>query len=264
MKKKLESPKSSIYSYIHRAHKEEKIVKIPRKKKDKKKKINKYELFVKLYNSGIKKTKHLMAELQISENTVYVYTRRAQKEEKIFKINNNIEKNIKKQLIKQYPFEVALRLNLKPEIIYKYLENLGEKEQKLLQREILSQNIIWERIKSLKVKYLKNNQEISVDEALKKIIPKLKETEVFELIKFYYWCGKENIALQVANRIIYSTEISNEVKQKVELEKDKLVREILAKKIRNRKGTPYSILCKEFNVRNSFVMQVLGMEDEGR
>lgn len=264
LEKKLESPKSSIYSYIHRAHKEEKIVKISRKKKDKKKKINKYELFVKLYNSGIKKTKHLMAELQISENTVYVYTRRAQKEEKIFKINNNIEKNIKKQLIKQYPFEVALRLNLKPEIIYKYLENLGEKEQKLLQREILSQNIIWERIKSLKVKYLKNNQEISVDEALKKIIPKLKETEVFELIKFYYWCGKENIALQVANRIIYSTEISNEVKQKVELEKDKLVREILAKKIRNRKGTPYSILCKEFNVRNSFVMQVLGMEDEGR
>ena len=89
LEEKLESPKSSIYSYIHRAHKEGKIVKVPRKKKEKKKRINKYELFVKLYNSGIKETKHLMAELQISKNTVYVYTRRAQKEKKIFKIDRN-------------------------------------------------------------------------------------------------------------------------------------------------------------------------------
>ena len=37
LEKKLESPKSSIYSYIHRAHKEGKIVKVPRKKKEKKK-----------------------------------------------------------------------------------------------------------------------------------------------------------------------------------------------------------------------------------
>ena len=99
LEEKLESPKSSIYSYIHRAHKEGKIVKVPRKKKEKKKRINKYELFVKLYNSGIKETKHLMAELQISKNTVYVYTRRAQKEKKIFKIDRNTEKNITKQLI---------------------------------------------------------------------------------------------------------------------------------------------------------------------
>lgn len=264
LEKKLESPKSSIYSYIHRAHKEGKILKVPRKKKEKKKRINKYELFVKLYNSGIKETKHLMAELQISKNTVYVYTRRAQKEKKIFKIDRNTEINIKKQLITQYPFEVALNLNLQPEIIYKYLENLGEKDQKTLQREILSQNIIWKRIKSLKVKYLKNNQKISVGEALKKIIPKLKENEMLQLIKFYYWCGQENIALQVANQIIYSEAISKEMKSNVELEKDKLLREILVRKIRNRKGTPYSILCKEFNVRNSFVMQVLGREDEGR
>ena len=33
-------------------------------------------------------------------------------------------------------------------------------------------------MESEKVKYLKNNQEISVEESLKKIIPKLKETEV--------------------------------------------------------------------------------------
>ena len=148
LEKKLESPKSSIYSYIHRAHKEGKIVKVPRKKKEKKKRINKYELFVKLYNSGIKETKHLMAELQISKNTVYVYTRRAQKEKKIFKIDRNTEKNIIKQLITQYPFEVALNLNLQPEIIYKYLENLGEKDQKTLQRKILSQNANCKKIKS--------------------------------------------------------------------------------------------------------------------
>ena len=36
LEEKLESPKSSIYSYIHRAHKEGKIVKVPRKKKEKK------------------------------------------------------------------------------------------------------------------------------------------------------------------------------------------------------------------------------------
>ena len=264
LEKKLESPKSSIYSYIHRAHKEGKIVKVPRKKKEKKKRINKYELFVKLYNSGIKETKHLMAELQISKNTVYVYTRRAQKEEKIFKINNKIERNIRKQLIKQYPFEVAVDLNLQPEIIYKYLENLGEKDQKTLQREILSQNIIWKRIKSLKAKYLKNNQEISVEESLKKIISKLKETEVFELIKFYYWCGKESMALQVTNQIIYFAENSKEIKQQAELEKDKLLREIIAKKIISRKDTTYSSLCKELNVRESFIIQILGREDEDR
>jgi transposase len=264
LEEKLESPKSSIYSYIHRAHKEGKIVKVPRKKKEKKKRINKYELFVKLYNSGIKETKHLMAELQISKNTVYVYTRRAQKEKKIFKIDRNTEKNIIKQLITQYPFEVALNLNLQPEIIYKYLENLGEKDQKTLQREILSQNAIWKKIKSLKVKYLKNNQEISVEESLKKIIPKLKKTEVFELIKFYYWCGKESMALQVINQIIYFAENSKEIKQQAQLEKDKLLREIMVKKIISRKGTTYSSLCKELNVRESFLIQILGREDEDR
>ena len=247
LEKKLESPKSSIYSYIHRAHKEGKIVKVPRKKKEKKKRINKYELFVKLYNSGIKETKHLMAELQISKNTVYVYTRRAQKEKKIFKIDRNTEKNITKQLITQYPFEVALNLNLQPEIIYKYLENLGEKERKLLQRKILSQNAIWKKIKSLK-----------------KIIPKLKKTEVFELIKFYYWCGKESMALQVINQIIYFAENSKEIKQQAQLEKDKLLREIMVKKIISRKGTTYSSLCKELNVRESFLIQILGREDEDR
>lgn len=264
LEEKLESPKSSIYSYIHRAHKEGKIVKVPRKKKEKKKRINKYELFVKLYNSGIKETKHLMAELQISKNTVYVYTRRAQKEKKILKIDRNTEKNITKQLITQYPFEVALNLNLQPEIIYKYLENLGEKERKLLQRKILSQNAIWKKIKSLKVKYLKNNQEISVDEALKKIIPKLKETEMLQLIKFYYWCGKESMALQVTNQIIYFAENSKEIKQQAQLEKDKLLREIMVKKIISRKGTTYSSLCKELNVRESFLIQILGREDEDR
>ena len=247
LEEKLESPKSSIYSYIHRAHKEGKIVKVPRKKKEKKKRINKYELFVKLYNSGIKETKHLMAELQISKNTVYVYTRRAQKEKKIFKIDRNTEKNITKQLITQYPFEVALNLNLQPEIIYKYLENLGEKDQKTLQRKILSQNAIWKKIKSLK-----------------KIIPKLKETEVFELIKFYYWCGKESMALQVTNQIIYFEENSKEIKQQAQLEKDKLLREIMVKKIISRKGTTYSSLCKELNVRESFLIQILGREDEDR
>ena len=247
LEKKLESPKSSIYSYIHRAHKEGKIVKVPRKKKEKKKRINKYELFVKLYNSGIKETKHLMAELQISKNTVYVYTRRAQKEKKIFKIDRNTEKNITKQLITQYPFEVALNLNLQPEIIYKYLENLGEKDQKTLQRKILSQNAIWKKIKSLK-----------------KIIPKLKKTEVFELIKFYYWCGKESMALQVTNQIIYFAENSKEIKQQAQLEKDKLLREIMVKKIISRKGTTYSSLCKELNVRESFLIQILGREDEDR
>ena len=234
------------------------------KKKEKKKRINKYELFVKLYNSGIKETKHLMAELQISKNTVYVYTRRAQKEKKIFKIDRNTEKNITKQLITQYPFEVALNLNLQPEIIYKYLENLGEKDQKILQRKILSQNAIWKKIKSLKVKYLKNNQEISVEESLKKIIPKLKKTEVFELIKFYYWCGKESMALQVINQIIYFAENSKEIKQQAQLEKDKLLREIMVKKIISRKGTTYSSLCKELNVRESFLIQILGREDEDR
>lgn len=71
-------------------------------------------------------------------------------------------------MITRYPFEVALNLKFATEIIYKYLENLGEKDQKTLQREILSQNAIWKKIKSLKVKYLKNNQEISVEESLKK------------------------------------------------------------------------------------------------
>ena len=264
LEERLKSPKSSIYSYIHRAQKEGKIVKVSKPKKEKKPKVNKYELFVQLYNLGITNVKQLMLELQVSENTVYVYMRRAKKEGKIFKLDINIEKSIKKQLITKYPFEVATILNIQPEIVYKYLENLGEQDKKVLQKEILSQNIIWKRIRFLKVKYLKNNQEISVDEALKKIIPRLKETEILQLIKFYYWCGQENIALQTANKIIYSEDISKEIKQQAELEKDKLLREILAKKIRNRKGTSYSILCKEFNVRNSFVMQVLGREDECR
>ena len=146
----------------------------------------------------------------------------------------------------------------------KYLKNLGEKERKLLQRKILSQNAIWKKIKSLKVKYLKNNQEISVEESLKKIIPKLKETEVFELIKFYYWCGKESMALQVINQIIYFAENSKEIKQQAQLEKDKLLREIMVKKIISRKGTTYSSLCKELNVRESFLIQILGREDEDR
>ena len=125
-------------------------------------------------------------------------------------------------------------------------------------------SFVEDSIKSLKVKYLKNNQEISVEESLKKIIPKLKETEVFELIKFYYWCGKESMALQVTNQIIYFAENSKEIKQQAQLEKDKLLREIMVKKIISRKGTTYSSLCKELNVRESFLIQILGREDEDR
>ncbi len=107
-----------------------------------------------------------MAELQISKNTVYVYTRRAQKEKKIFKIDRNTEKNITKQLITQYPFEVALNLNLQPEIIYKYLENLEKKIRKHFKEKYYHKMLFGKKkIKSLKVKYLKNNQEISVEES---------------------------------------------------------------------------------------------------
>lgn len=264
LEEKLGSPKSSIYSYIHRAQKEGEIIKVPRKKKEKKKKVNKYELFVQLYNSGIKKAKQLMAELGISENTVYVYTRRAQKEGKIFKIDKKAEKNIKKQLMLMYPFEVALFMNMQPERIYTYLEELGEEAQKKLQKEVLSQNIIWKKIRDLKSEYLKKGKKVKAEVILEKIMPDFNEKEQLELIKFFYWCNQENTALKVANQIIYSVDVSKEFKHQAEIERDKVAREILARKIRNRKGTPYSILCKEFNVRNSFVMQVLGREDEGR
>lgn len=263
LEKRLESPKSSIYSYIHKAQKEGKIVKVPKPKKEKKKKIDKYEMFVQLYNSGIKNTKQLMSELEISENTVYVYTRRAKEEKRIFKLENKIEKNIRKQLIIKYPFEVAISLNLKPEIIYKYLENLGEQEQKKLQKELLSQNIIWKKIRDLKLEYLKKGKKINAELALEQIIPELNESEKLELIKFFYLCRKENMALKTANQIIYADDISKENKQKAEREKNKLLREILAQKILSKKGTPYSSLCKELNVRNTFVMQVLGKESVG-
>ena len=263
LKIELNSTKKTIYTYIYQANKEGKIIKL-KKHKEKKRKISKYVQFIELYNLGITNLDELEKKLESPKSSIYSYIHRAHKEGKIFKIDRNTEINIKKQLITQYPFEVALNLNLQPEIIYKYLENLGEKDQKTLQREILSQNIIWKRIKSLKAKYLKNNQEISVEESLKKIIPKLKETEVFELIKFYYWCGKESMALQVTNQIIYFAENSKEIKQQAQLEKDKLLREIMAQKIISRKGTTYSSLCKELNVRESFIIQILGREDEDR
>ena len=263
LKIELNSTKKTIYTYIYQANKEGKIIKL-KKHKEKKRKISKYVQFIELYNLGITNLDELEKKLESPKSSIYSYIHRAHKEGKIFKIDRNTEKNIKKQLITKYPFEVALHLDLQPEIIYKYLENLSKQDKKVLQKEILSQNIIWKRIKSLKVKYLKNNQEISVDEALKKIIPKLKENEMLQLIKFYYWCGKESMALQVTDQIIYFAENSKEIKQQAELEKDKLLREIMAKKIISRKGTTYSSLCKELNVRESFIIQILGREDEGR
>ena len=263
LKIELNSTKKTIYTYIYQANKEGKIIKL-KKHKEKKRKISKYVQFIELYNLGITNLDELEKKLESPKSSIYSYIHRAHKEGKIFKIDRNTEKNIKKQLITKYPFEVALHLDLQPEIIYKYLENLSKQDKKGLQKEIVSQNIIWKRIKSLKVKYLKNNQEISVDEALKKIIPKLKENEMLQLIKFYYWCGKESMALQVTDQIIYFAENSKEIKQQAELEKDKLLREIMAKKIISRKGTTYSSLCKELNVRESFIIQILGREDEGR
>ena len=263
LKIELNSTKKTIYTYIYQANKEGKIIKL-KKHKEKKRKISKYVKFIELYNLGVTDLDELEKKLESPKSSIYSYIHRAHKEGKIFKIDRNTEKNIKKQLITKYPFEVALHLDLQPEIIYKYLENLGKQDKKVLQKEILSQNIIWKRIKSLKVKYLKNNQKISVDEALKKIIPKLKENEMLQLIKFYYWCGKESMALQVTDQIIYFAENSKEIKQQAELEKYKLLREIMAKKIISRKGTTYSSLCKELNVRESFIIQILGREDEGR
>ena len=45
------------------------------------------------------------------------------------------------------------------------------------------------------------------------------------------------MALQVTNQIIYFAENSKEIKQQAQLEKDKLLREIMVKKIIRRKGT---------------------------
>lgn len=280
----LDSTRGTIETYISKAKKDGEIIKKKEAKK-REKKISKYVQLVELYNSGITNINELATKLESPKSSIYSYIHRAQKEGKIVKvvketkikkdkkkdipkekitktcISKEMQKNINTKLITQYPFDAALSLNVQPMLIYDYLENMGEKERKDLKANLLKRNIIWIKVRDLKIEKAKNNEKISVYDAIQQLYPTFNKNEKIKLVRFYYLCDQEKMAVKTVNQMIYSEDLSEDVKKSLIEEKIKINREVLVKKIRDKKRIPYIDLCREFKVSNSFIMQILGMEN---
>lgn len=280
----LDSTRGTIATYISQAQKEGKITKKKKEVKQIEKKISKYVQFVELYNSGVTNINDLATKLESPKSSIYAYIHRAKKEGNIVKvaketktnkenkqdipkrnipkkcISKELKKNITNKLITQYPFDVALSLNIQPMVVYDYLENMEEKEKKDLKANLLKRNIIWIKVRDLKSEKAKNNEKISVYDAIQQLYPTLSKNEKIKLVRFYYLCDQEKMAVKTVNQMIYFEDLSEDVKESLIEEKTKINRETLVKKIREKKRIPYIELCREFNVSNSFVMQILGRE----
>lgn len=236
--KSLKTTQSTVYSYIYKAEKEGKIVRILPKKERR------------MNNANEKVVKKVHQEVSKKESVNIPNVN----------ISKEIQEKVEIKIVAQYPYEIAKTLNIQPKILYDYLESMPDQKKKDLKREILKRNIIWIGIKDLKIKQRKKGKDISVAEALEQIIPTLSEYDKIKLVRFYYWIGQEKLALKTAKQFFYSDDISEKGKKRFEKECKMIEKEMLINMIRAKREVAHSELCREFKITNSFLIEILGRE----
>lgn len=172
-------------------------------------------------------------------------------------------KQIEQRLQQYYPQDVAKQLRISPQIVYDVLDAMPKEEKNQIQRKFLENNAAYKKIEKLR----KSNK--SAKEVLLELESKISGRSLLDLSEFYYIMGIRKRSEAALNRLIYDEDISKELKQEAQERKQKLQLEYKAQDIRedykrgrNMDGTriSYDQLCKKYNVRLGFIIQILGRE----
>ena len=177
----------------------------------------------------------------------------------------DIKSKIMAMLCTNLPIDVAEKLKIKPFVVYDIVDSLSEDEKK----EILKKFV---RSKKEVFSYVRNKKEkgISTLTALKTLNIEKGNKLYRELSEIYLIMGLQNQAEGILNSIIANDSGANVyIRDKVTMQLHKIKTEILTQNIRtdyyrkrNMDNTriSYEDLCKKYNVRFSFLLQILGME----
>lgn len=214
-------------------------------------------------NSGNKSKGKKKEGLIKKEKTIeYIQTQVAS----ILKEDEDISIKIRKLLKLKMPLEVAKILHIPADQVFSEIEAMPEDELKNIKKSFVNNRLnIASNIKSMKAKGKSSGQ------ALTSIENQINGGLAIELAQVYFAMGEFTRAIRVMNHVIYSDSVSSQLKAKVKQEKDNLDMEIKALKIRQtykkylEEDKPsYDSLCRSFNVRTGFLVNVLGMEERRR
>lgn len=175
------------------------------------------------------------------------------------------ERQIIELLKNKFPREVAASLNISPRIVYDVIDSLSEEEKQRVKKEfIASRTLINNLIKNYKSDGLTTGQAFMELERKESIEIKLQLADV------YYILGEYKRAYKVLNQEIIDDINQRNVqrakgrKEKIELEEKSMEirRDYKSKKNMDGSKISYDDLCKKYNVRTNFLIQVLGQEEK--
>lgn len=181
----------------------------------------------------------------------------------ILKEDEDISIKMRKLLKLKMPLEVAKILNIPANQVYTEIEAMPEEELKDIKKSFVNNRLnIASNVRAMKSKGKSSGQ------ALVAIEKQINGGLAIELAQVYFAMGEFTRAIRVMNQILYSDSVSSQLKAKVKQEKDNLDMEIKASQIRKtfqkypEESKPsYDNLCRSFNVRTGFLVNVLGMEE---
>lgn len=184
----------------------------------------------------------------------------------ILKQDEDIDKKIRKLLKFKMPLEVAKILHISADQVFSEIEAMPEEELNDIKKAFIKNRLnIASNVKEMKAKGKSSAQ------ALETIEKQINGGLAIELAQVYFAIGEFKRAIRVMNHVLYSDNVSSQIKAKVKQEKDNLDIEIKAMQIREtfrkypKENKPsYDSLCKSFNVRTGFLVNVLGMEERRR
>ena len=184
----------------------------------------------------------------------------------ILKEDEDISIKMRKLLKLKMPLEVSSILNIPANQVYTEIEAMPEEELKDIKKSFVNNRLnIASNVRAMKSKGKSSGQVLTAIER------QINGGLAIELAQVYFAMGEFTRAIRVMNHILYSDNVSSQLKAKVKQEKDNLDMEIKALKIRqtykkySEEDKPsYDSLCRSFNVRTAFLVNVLGMEDRKR
>ena len=166
-----------------------------------------------------------------------------------------------KQLLKlKMPLEVAKILHIPAKEVFDEIDTLNADEVKDIKEAFANNRLnISSNIKALK------GIGKSYGQALKVIEKKINGGLAIELAQVFYSMGEYDRAIRVMNLVLHDNKVSQKVKDRVSSEKINLNEEIKAVQIREAYGKyqtkpSFDSLCKQYNVRTGFLLNILGME----
>ena len=176
----------------------------------------------------------------------------------------NTSLKIKELLKLKMPLEVAKILHIPAKQVFDEIDTLPEDEVKEIKEAFANNRLnISSNIKALK------GIGKSYGQALRVIEKKINGGLAIELAQVFYAMGEYDRAVRVMNLVLHDNKVPQKIKARVFDEKTNLDEEITAVKIRETYGKhqikpSFDSLCRQYNVRTGFLLNILGMEPRNK